>query len=96
MARSRKEDVKSKGERQQVILRLVQEHPISRQEVLLDHLSKEGFEVTQATVSRDIRELCLVKAATAEGYRMSPAGTKASTPKRREGLKRSFMNPCWG
>ena len=44
MARSRKEDVKSKGERQQVILRLVQEHPISRQEVLLDHLSKEGFE----------------------------------------------------
>ena len=27
---------------------------------------------------------------------MSPAGTKASTPKRREGLKRSFMNPCWG
>ena len=57
MARSRKEDVKSKGERQQAILRLVQEHPISRQEVLLDHLSKEGFEVTQATVSRDIREL---------------------------------------
>ena len=56
MARSRKEDVKSKGERQQAILRLVQEHPISRQEVLLDHLSKEGFEVTQATVSRDIRE----------------------------------------
>ena len=43
MARSRKEDVKSKGERQQVILRLVQEHPISRQEVLLDHLSKEGY-----------------------------------------------------
>ena len=42
MARSRKEDVKSKGERQQVILRLVQEHPISRQEVLLDHLSKAG------------------------------------------------------
>ena len=69
MARSRKEDVKSKGERQQVILRLVQEHPISRQEVLLDHLSKEGFEVTQATVA---------------------------TPKRTEGLKRSFMNPCWG
>ena len=57
MARSRKEDVKSKGERQQVILRLVQEHPISRQEVLLDHLSKEGFEVTQATVSRDIRPI---------------------------------------
>ena len=98
MARSRKEDVKSKGERQQVILRLVQEHPISRQEVLLDHLSKEGFEVTQATVSRDIRELCLVKAATAEGYRYvsSRKFCWITFPKRREGLKRSFMNPCWG
>lgn len=67
MARSRKDDVRSKGERQQAILRLVREYPISRQEVLLDYLSKEGFEVTQATVSRDIRELCLVKAATGRG-----------------------------
>ena len=36
MARSRKDDVRSKGERQQAILRLVREYPISRQEVLLD------------------------------------------------------------
>ena len=66
MARSRKEDVKSKGERQQVILRLVQEHPISRQEVLLDHLSKEGFEVTQAT---------------AEGYRYVSSRNESFNPK---------------
>ena len=59
MARSRKDDAKSKGERQQAILRLVRENPISRQEVLLEYLSKEGIEVTQATVSRDIRELCV-------------------------------------
>ena len=52
MARSRKEDTKTKAERLQTILRLVQEHPISRQEVLLEHLRNEGFEVTQATVSR--------------------------------------------
>lgn len=45
MARSRKDDVRSKGERLQAILRLVREYPISRQEVLLDYLSKEGFEV---------------------------------------------------
>ena len=64
---SAKEEAKSKGDRLQTILRLVQEHPISRQEVLLDYLRKEGFDVTQATISRDIRELCLVKAATAEG-----------------------------
>ena len=59
MAHVRKEEAKSKGDRLQTILRLVQEHPISRQEVLLDYLRKEGFDVTQATISRDIRELCL-------------------------------------
>ena len=81
MARSRKEDVKSKGERQQVILRLVQEHPISRQEVLLDHLSKEGFEVTQATVSRDIKELQIVKSLDGMG------GYRYCLPHRVEGEK---------
>ena len=49
MAHVRKEEAKSKGDRLQTILRLVQEHPISRQEVLLDYLRKEGFDVTQAT-----------------------------------------------
>jgi len=48
MARSRKDDVRSKGERQQAILRLVREYPISRQEVLLDYLSKEGYNVIKA------------------------------------------------
>ena len=44
MARSRKEDTKTKAERLQTILRLVQEHPISRQEVLLEHLlSADGM-----------------------------------------------------
>ena len=50
MAHVRKEEAKSKGDRLQTILRLVQEHPISRQEVLLDYLRKEGFDVTQATI----------------------------------------------
>lgn len=62
-------EMKTKTERLQAILRLIQEYPISRQETLLEHLRQEGFAVTQATISRDIRELCLVKAATAEGYR---------------------------
>ena len=58
---------KTKRERLQAILRLIEEHPINRQEELLSYLHKEGFEVTQATVSRDIRELCLVKAAADDG-----------------------------
>ena len=61
MGRNNPAEAKGKTERQQTILRLIQEHPISRQEVLLEHLRNEGFEVTQATVSRDIRELSLEK-----------------------------------
>ena len=56
MGRNNPAEAKGKTERQQTILRLIQEHPISRQEVLLEHLRQEGFEVTQATISRDIRE----------------------------------------
>ena len=50
-------------------------------EVLLDYLRKEGFDVTQATISRDIRELCLVKAATAEGYRYVSSRNESFNPK---------------
>lgn len=81
MSRSNQTEAKGKNERLQAILRLVQEHPISRQEVLLDYLRKEGFEVTQATISRDIRELCLVKASTSEGYRYVSSRTDTSNPK---------------
>ena len=81
MSRSNQTEAKGKNERLQAILRLVQEHPISRQEVLLDYLRKEGFEVTQATISRDIRELCLVKASTSEGYRYVSSHNESLNPK---------------
>ena len=41
------------------ILELISQNDIETQEELADLLSKEGFQVTQATVSRDIRELHL-------------------------------------
>lgn len=69
MSRIVQDGAKSKSERLQVILRLIRERPIGRQEELLSYLREEGFAVTQATISRDIRELCLVKAATEDGYR---------------------------
>lgn len=64
-----------KSARHQAILRLIEQHPIDRQEDLLAHLRSEGFEVTQATVSRDIRELRLVKTATGDGGYRYMAGT---------------------
>ncbi len=96
MAHVRKEEAKSKGDRLQTILRLVQEHPISRQEVLLDYLRKEGFDVTQATISRDIRELCLVKAATAEGYRYVSSHSEALNPKMQARFETIFHESVLG
>jgi transcriptional regulator of arginine metabolism len=50
-----------KDRRQRAILTLVATRPIHSQEELVSMLERKGFEVTQATVSRDIRELGLVK-----------------------------------
>ncbi len=50
-----------KKERRNEILRLIREHEIGTQEELAQYLKEEGYDVTQATVSRDIRELKLSK-----------------------------------
>ena len=57
-----------KNARHSKILELIGQHSIDKQEELLAHLRRSGFEVTQATVSRDIRELGLVKVATGDGH----------------------------
>jgi transcriptional regulator of arginine metabolism len=53
----------SKRERQQAVLEIVAMHSVSSQPELVDLLAERGFEVTQATASRDIAELGLVKLA---------------------------------
>lgn len=53
----------TKKERQQIIVELVNEYEIDTQEELTVYLNKKGIEVTQATVSRDINELNLIKVA---------------------------------
>ena len=49
------------------ILELIQKNEIGTQEELSDLLEKEGYHVTQATVSRDIRELKLTKVMLGNG-----------------------------
>ena len=56
-----------KTKRQGKILELIGKYEIETQEELSDFLEKEGFLVTQATVSRDIRELGLTKAPCGSG-----------------------------
>lgn len=56
-----------KERRQRAILTLVSTRPIRSQEELGDLLDQQGFETTQATVSRDIKELGLVKVPIKDG-----------------------------
>lgn len=58
-----------KQRRQNAILQIIEETCIRTQDELSEALQKRGFEVTQATVSRDIKELCLLKKPTAGGSR---------------------------
>ena len=51
----------SKQNRLHEILRIIQEEPVARQEELLEKLQARGYKATQATISRDIRELGLTK-----------------------------------
>ncbi len=56
-----------KTTRQNAILEIIRHQDVETQEELADELRKREFKVTQATVSRDIKELRLVKALTPSG-----------------------------
>ncbi|NCB91271.1 MAG: arginine repressor [Clostridia bacterium] len=56
-----------KIERHSQIIRLINQYDIETQEELAEKLNESGFQVTQATVSRDIRELKLTKIAKPGG-----------------------------
>jgi transcriptional regulator of arginine metabolism len=58
----------SKKERQDAIKGIVKENRIGNQEQLLKMLSERGFSLTQATLSRDIREMKIVKNPVGGGY----------------------------
>lgn len=70
-----------KNARHSEILRLIREQKISTQEELAEELKKSGFTVTQATISRDIRQLRIRKIPDADGgQRYSEAPDPESTP----------------
>ena len=68
----------NKNYRQEQILRLVRSRHLHTQEELAGALRREGIEATQVTLSRDIRELGLLK--TPEGYSSTPAASAPSVP----------------
>jgi transcriptional regulator of arginine metabolism len=56
-----------KARRHQRILDIIRVQPVRTQEELADVLAREGISVTQATISRDIKELQLIKAPVGDG-----------------------------
>jgi transcriptional regulator of arginine metabolism len=74
--------MKQKSRRHSKIIEIVRNEPIETQDELTARLNKEGFTATQATVSRDIKELQLVKILTSENrYRYAlPSKTTQSQP----------------
>src|SRR3954464_143193 len=69
-----------KSYRQSLVLELVDQEPITSQEQLRAKLHGRGIEVTQATLSRDIRDLGLVKAAAGGAYKRPINGEAAAPP----------------
>ena len=56
-----------KSKRQEAILEIIEDAAIETQEQLLQALRARGYQSTQATISRDIKELHLVKEQTRDG-----------------------------
>ena len=60
-------------------LDIIAEHPIETQDELLTRLREEGFKATQATISRDIKDLRLVKTLGSDGKYRYVSASRSST-----------------
>lgn len=84
-----------KTSRHAKILELIRKNDIGTQDELSDRLEQEGYHVTQATVSRDIRELKLTKVALSNGkqkYVVLPETSQDMTQKYVRVFKDGFIS----
>lgn len=83
----------NKKERQKLILNIIREKDIKTQSELVDELEKRGLIATQATVSRDIKNLKLVKEVSFNGsvYR-APSNVNLDLSANRQKLRDIFIN----
>ena len=82
----------SKAKRHAKLLEIIRQQLIETQEDLALFLQKEGFNVTQATVSRDIKELGITKVPTGSGrYRYSVPQEKSYEDSARR-MRRLFQD----
>ena len=84
-----------KNERQQKISQLISTYNISTQTELTQRLTQEGFDVTQATVSRDLQEMRVIKSMLSDGtykYILSGGGDIKITDKLRTVLEQCLVS----
>jgi transcriptional regulator of arginine metabolism len=79
-----------KFERHLKILGLIDRYAIETQEELADHLKNQGYDVTQATISRDIKELRLIKVLASDGKYKYQSGIKDNVDKTSQKLATIF------
>jgi transcriptional regulator of arginine metabolism len=85
----------TKSQRQSLVLELIATQEIDTQETLVQALKARGVEVTQATISRDIKELRLAKAKAAGGgcrYVASPGDEFGFSDRLRRMLRESMLS----
>ncbi|MDD6484832.1 MAG: arginine repressor [Clostridiales bacterium] len=81
-----------KYKRQGQIIRIIRENKIRTHEQLIEKLSEAGFKVTQATISRDIKELGLVKAPDKGGAVYAQPSEPRSTSERVSSFADTVLN----
>jgi transcriptional regulator of arginine metabolism len=80
-----------KKDRHRLLVRLLAENEIQKQEEFVEILKEKGIEVTQATISRDMKEMNLIKVPSSTGgYKYSLPAETAETIKVR--INRAFNN----
>ena len=83
-----------KKDRHKIIRQLIQNNMIYRQEDFVDLLNKQGIKVTQATISRDVKEMQLLKLPNSDGtyYYSLPTEKKVNTQKKlKKTLKDAYL-----
>ena len=83
-----------KNDRQKTILSIITDEVVETQEQLLSLLEQRGFVATQATISRDIKQLHLVKAPAGQGkyrYAVSDHGNKIKIANKQQTIFRESI-----
>ncbi|MBE9388789.1 arginine repressor [Vagococcus salmoninarum] len=84
-----------KVERQRLIRKIIKDYPVKKQEEFVELLNQKGVDVTQATISRDIKDLKLVKVSNEDGsfyYSTSLGKTAADSDKLNKMLQVSVLH----